>query len=93
VNTFIKQLALVQHFLLREHGLESCVDTLTVCTVLRQPLSPHPCCILSDLTWHLEGHCVLTLGTDNRVDTDRPFGRWGWRLLKEHNYSVLGQLF
>jgi len=39
------------------------------------------------------GHCVLTLGTDMKVDSDLIFERWGRRLLKEHNYAIVGALF
>jgi hypothetical protein len=39
------------------------------------------------------GHCLLTLGTDTKVDTDLIFECWGRRLLKEHNYAVVGVLF
>lgn len=49
-------------------------------------------CPGSDATLPI-GHCVLTLGTDMKVDSNLIFERWGRRLLKEHNYAVVGALF
>jgi hypothetical protein len=81
-------LLLVPHFSGRKLGLVS--FTVTQKVLLLRPDAPlHT---FQSLMQQILGHCVLTLGTDTKVDTDLIFESWGRRLLKEHNYAVVGML-
>lgn len=66
--------------------------------MIQQWLIYHSPLFSSHKTWrriytgYTEGRCVITLGTDNRVESNAEWirERWGRKFLGEHNYAVVG---